>query len=151
LSDTTSTFSTAPVAMIGTYPTVPLRPDSPFVVEFDQDVDPAAISKLLSVDTAKQKLAFQLTTLDAARATWAKNPAIKFNPKDLAAHYVVLAPKTTWPAGTELRVKLAKNAPSREGPRLSAREQVEAVTIARPFVVRGITCDDKFDARMTQV
>ncbi len=78
VSEVTSTFSTPPVRIVGTYPTVTLRPDSPIAIKFDQEVDPKALEKFLRVEAIKNKkrFAFQLTTLDAAKTAWAKNPAI---------------------------------------------------------------------------
>jgi len=152
VSDVSAEFSTAPVTLVGTYPTVPLRTDSPFVVEFDQDVDATAIAKVLRVQTVKnQRLPWQLTTLDAARTRWTKNPAIRFDAKQLKPHYIVIEPKGSWPQGVALSVVLGKQAPSREGPRLSAHDSYEEVTIAPAFVADGISCDDKYQPKRTQV
>src|SRR5687768_3147572 len=68
MSPLESTFSTPPVRIAGTYPTVQLRPDSVIAVKFDQAVDSKAIEKFLRVEHGKKKLAFQLTTLAVARA-----------------------------------------------------------------------------------
>jgi alpha-2-macroglobulin len=149
MSEVTSTFSTPPVKITGTYPTVQLRPDSPVAIKFDQAIDGEAIRKFLRVgsladESAKQKhpIAYQLTTLAAAKVAWAKNPAIKFSEAELGRYYVVVAPKAPWPAGMEGRVTLAKQAPSREGPLVSARETAASFTIARSFTALGVQCDD---------
>lgn len=149
-SDVTSSFSTPPVMIRGTYPTVPLRPDSPLVVKFDQVVDPTTIVKYLRVEgPRKTPIAYELTTLAAARAAWTKNPAIKFAEADLGSYYVVIAPKRPWPAGIEGRVVLAKDAPSREGPRVTTRETVAHFTVAEQFFARGVICDDMRKPRVT--
>ncbi len=142
-ADVTATFSTPPVMIRGTYPTVPLRPDSPLVVQFDQAIDPAAITKFLRIEGPKKRpIAYEQITLDAARAQWAKNPAIKFSEAHLGPHYVVLAPKRPWPAGIEGRAVLATKAPSREGPRITTRETAAHFTVAKPFTALGVVCDD---------
>ena len=67
-SERRSTFSTPPVMLHRLYPTVTLRPDSPIVVAFDQDIDPAAIAKFLRVeDDKKRKLPFKTISLAAAQ------------------------------------------------------------------------------------
>jgi alpha-2-macroglobulin len=142
MSNVTATFSTPPVKITGTYPTVQLRPDSPIAIKFDQAVDADAVRKFLRVERGKQKLAWQPTTLDSAAAAWAKNPSVKFSAAELGPYYIVLAPKSAWPAGIEGRVTLAKKAPSREGPRLSARETSASFTIAKAFSALGVQCDD---------
>lgn len=151
MADVTSTFSTRPLTITGTYPTVPLRPDSPLVVRFDQEVDPAVVAKLLRVEHArgKQRIAYHLTTLEAARAAWTKNPAIRFREADLGRYYVVLAPDKPWPAGMDGRVVLGKGAPSREGPRLTTVETAAAFAVARPFRALGVMCDDMATPRLT--
>ncbi|HEY5926433.1 MAG TPA: alpha-2-macroglobulin family protein [Kofleriaceae bacterium] len=144
LSDLESKFSTPPIKIIGTYPTVPLRPDSPIAIKFDQQVDEAAITKFLRIEPIKTKraIAFSPTTLAAARTAWAENPSIKFSDKELGNYYVIVQPKAPWPSGLEGRIVLAKQAPSREGPRLTARETAASFSIAKAFVARGIECDD---------
>ncbi|HEY5949313.1 MAG TPA: alpha-2-macroglobulin family protein [Kofleriaceae bacterium] len=151
VADVTSTFSTPPVMITGTYPTVQLRPDSPVAVKLDQQIDADAMQKFLRVEQIRTKraIAFQLTTLAAARTAWAKNPAIKFSEADLGKYYVVLAPKQPWKSGLEARVVLGKSAPSQEGPRVTSRETAASFTIAEAFAARGVHCDDMHAARVT--
>jgi uncharacterized protein YfaS (alpha-2-macroglobulin family) len=150
-SDVTSTFSTRAVTIVGTYPRVALRTESPVVVQFDQQIDPAAVAKLLRVEQAgtRKKLAFEVTTLDAARAVWRNNPAIQFRASDLGASYIVIAPKQPWPAGSEAHVVLGKGAPSREGPRVSSRETAASFVVAQRFFARGVACDVDYTPRIT--
>jgi len=148
MSNVTATFSTQPVKMIGTFPgrVSHLRPDSPVAVEFDQDVDATAIAKRLQVQTEKkQRIAFQLTTLDAAKAGWAKNPSLG-GKYELAKHVVLIAPKTRWPSGT-ISILLAKGAPSREGPRTSDQVQNESFIVVPPFTA-GISCYEKWSPHL---
>ncbi len=145
----TQTFATPPVMMQSIYPTVTVRPDSPMLVGFDQAIDPAAIAKLLRVeDSARRKLPFKTVTLEAARALWAKNPSVTYDASALPKHYVIVAPQTAWPAGIVARVVLAKGAPSQEGPRVSTAETAESFTVAEPFAMRGLSCDDSMRVRI---
>lgn len=145
-AEATGTFVTPPVMLTGIYPQSRVRPDSPLLLEFDQEIDPAAIAKLLRVeDQRKHKLAFKTITLDAARALWAKNPSLDDAVPD-RPYRVIIAPQTEWPAGIEGRVVLAKNAPSKEGPRLSSEETSEDFSVARAFEVIGLSCGTKCPA-----
>lgn len=116
---------------------------------------------------------FEEATLARARAEWSKNPRDvpdhpdhpglpdhpghpgrpsrpdrpdrpdPPHPDDLGARYVLLAPQTRWPAGQTLTVTLDKNAPSREGPRLSKQPSSRTFAIAPTFRLVGIRCDDE--------
>ncbi|HEU0035528.1 MAG TPA: alpha-2-macroglobulin family protein [Kofleriaceae bacterium] len=149
----TKTFRTPPISITGGFPSVKLRPDSPIVVTFDQDLDPAKLVPLLRVErypadappkAKPRKLAFQAITLAEARQRWKANPAIAIDPAKLDAqlgkHHVVLAPATAWPADSQLQVVLAARAPSREGPLVTTRESFVRFDVAPAFSVRGITC-----------
>jgi uncharacterized protein YfaS (alpha-2-macroglobulin family) len=150
VADHVSTFSTPPVSITGTYPTVELRPDSPVAIRFDQHVDPAAIQKLLRIEEVKRKtrLGFKLATLDEAKRAWARNPSIKFSDKELGTYFMIVQPATAWPSGIEARVVLGKRAPSREGPRVTTQETAAELAVAKRFTTRGIRCDNK-NARIT--
>ncbi len=142
-ADAKATFSTRPVEIAGGFPTTAILPGSPIVVQLDQDIDAARIVSLLRVDNAKGKpLAFKATTLETARNVWRKNPSIEFTDKLQASRYVVLAPVTEWPAGSEIQVALKVGAPSKEGPRVTARESFTTFQVAAPFTVMGLTCAD---------
>ncbi len=144
------TFSTPPVQIIETFPNQVLRPDSAVLVRFDQDIDPAAIVKLLRVENGRRRrLEFTTTTLADAEKRWAKNPSLKVAKIDLGGHYLILAPKTAWPSGTDVRVVLAEKAPSKEGPLVSTEETGGSFQVAPVFSVRGITCDRIDKPRMT--
>jgi uncharacterized protein YfaS (alpha-2-macroglobulin family) len=140
----TAKFKTRPVVITSLFPRgVKLRPDSALAVEFDQDVDPAAIAKFLRVQTGKTRTsAFRVIDLAEARTLWAKNPALSLDERALSPHHVILAPKTAWPAGIAGRVALAKNAPSQEGPRTTERESDAGFDIAPPFTLLGLGCDN---------
>jgi alpha-2-macroglobulin len=146
--DTRTTFATPPIAIAGGYPRVGLRPDSAIIVQLDQDFDRDALLPFLQVTDAggKRVLPHQVITLAEARARWAKNPAIGFDPTKadalLGRHHAILAPKTAWPAGTTIQVVLRAGAPSREGPRRSQRESYVRFSIVPPFTATGITCGD---------
>lgn len=150
-TDVTEKFSTPPVQIVGTYPTVPLRPDSPVLVQFDQDVDEKAIQKLLRVEERNgKKLGFTVISLEEATKRWAMNPSVKFDKTVLPASYVVVAPTGGWPSGKSARVVLAKKAPSKEGPRISLEESGAEFEVAPAFVVMGIECGGNYDKpRMT--
>ncbi|NVB84682.1 MAG: hypothetical protein HOV81_40285 [Kofleriaceae bacterium] len=141
--DATQKFATPPVMLKTLYPTVVLRPDSPIVVGFDQEIDPATITKFLRVEDEKRhKLPFKTITLDAAKPLWAKNPSVKYDAATLPKYHVILAPTTAWRPGMAGRVVLAKGAPSQEGPRVATEETAASFDIADHFVARGISCDD---------
>jgi hypothetical protein len=140
-NEVAGTFATPPVMLTGIYPHSRVRPDSPLLLEFDQEIDPAAIAKLLRVEDArKHRLAFKTITLDAAKVLWAKNPSLDDEPH--SAYRVVIAPATEWPAGIDARVVLAKNAPSKEGPRVSSDETYEDFSVAPAFEALGLSCRD---------
>src|SRR5262249_4659203 len=142
-TDATGTFATAPLQIASLYPKGTVRPDSPILVRFDQEIDAAKLLPLLHVDRVKgARLRYHTIDLEAARALWAKNPSIKPDPALTADRAVIVAPDGEWPPGSELQIVLDTNAPSREGPRLSQRVSYERTTVAKPFTVRGIDCDD---------
>jgi uncharacterized protein YfaS (alpha-2-macroglobulin family) len=137
----TGTFATPPVMLTGIYPHSRVRPDSPLLLEFDQEIDPAAIAKRLRVEDArKHKLPFKTITLDAAKTLWAKNPSLEDEAH--SSYRVIIVPQTQWPAGIDGRVVLAKNAPSREGPRVSSDETYEDFSVAPAFEAMGLSCRD---------
>ena len=141
-------FATSAVEIAGQYPATRLRPDSAIAVNFDQDIDAGALLPFLRVVTEKGRpLAFKAVTLATAEAIWKRNPTINDN-ASLGAHRVILAPETEWPAGSDIRVVLSKGAPSKEGPRLTARESFVQFEIAPSFAVKGVTCDEMFAPRM---
>jgi len=144
-TETTAKFSTPPVAIAGGFPRSTIRPDSPIVVRFDQDIDPAKVLPFVHVTRGKKNVAvpFVTTTFEAARALWARNPSLDLTKLPSTDRTIVLAPKTAWPAGTELQVTLAPGAPSAEGPRLSKGESFTNFAVASAFRVTGISCDDK--------
>lgn len=136
------TFATPAVEIAGIYPSPrALRSDAPIAVQLDQDVDPAAMISRLKIVDRKRSIAFTPTTLEAAKALWAKNPLWKLDDKQLGSHYVLLAPRSgTWPAGKNLDVVLAKGAPSREGPRLLPRDSRRDFNVVKAFATRGLDC-----------
>ncbi|HEY5933856.1 MAG TPA: alpha-2-macroglobulin family protein, partial [Kofleriaceae bacterium] len=139
-------FSTPPVELSGTYPET-VRPDSPIVIKLDQDVDPAKLAPFLSISgPRKKRIELRTITLAEALPLWKRNPTINFDPNKadelLGKHYVVVAPKTAWPAGTSPQVGLAIGAPSREGPRVTTRESSSMFDVVAPFRARGIYCGE---------
>src|SRR6185295_11374951 len=99
-----------------------------------------------------KRLAWKPTTLADAARLWEQNPTIRFALADAGAmfgpHYVILAPETAWPSGTELHVVLGKGAPSSEGPIVRDRDTSARFDVAARFTVRGITCGDAEKPRM---
>ncbi|MEO8549776.1 MAG: Ig-like domain-containing protein, partial [Kofleriaceae bacterium] len=146
------TFTTPDVTFTGTYPfgNGKVRPDAPIALEFDQDIDPAALLKFLTVtaDKSKQPLAITTTTLATARGQWAKNPSFQIDTKGLL-HTMVIAPASgAWPAGIRIDITLGKGAPSREGPRLTERAMTRSFETAPPFVAKGIDCGYQAGAKL---
>jgi len=141
-------FATAPVAIRGHYPSN-LRPDSPIAIELDQKIDPDKLLPFLRVETVKGKpLAFRLIDHEAAKLLWANNPSLGPAPgAHLAPNTIILAPQTSWPAGTDAQVLLKAGAPSAEGPLRSKRLSSARFTVVAPFVVNGVACDE-LPARM---
>jgi hypothetical protein len=152
--DASAKFSTAPIAIAGGYPTELLHTTSPILVKLDQDFDPDKLLPFLRVTRAKggAVLPHKAATLADAQRAWAANPAIGFDPAksdaSIGKRYVVLAPQTAWPADTEIQVTLRPGAPSREGPRVSARPSFATFKIAPPFTALGVTCGDLETPRM---
>ncbi|MBA2544961.1 MAG: Ig-like domain-containing protein [Deltaproteobacteria bacterium] len=138
-------FSTAPISIAGGYPNRAIRPDAPIVIRLDQTADVAKIASLLRVNAGTRRIAFTVSTLEAAKQLWTRDPSHAWDAKtaDLVdGRYVVLAPQPTWPAGTGIQVSLPKNAPSKEGPRLSKEESFVKFDVVPPFKVLGIQCGD---------
>ena len=139
----TGTFSTPPVSIVSVWPQQ-VRPDSPIVIVFDQKVDPSQIFRFLKTTGAKREtLASRPIGLLAARALWAKNPSLTTVEQSIQAlgpNFVILAPQTTWPAGTTVAVVLAKSAPSAEGKRVSTRESAGGFLVVPAFRALGVTC-----------
>ncbi len=138
-------FTTPPVRIRNVLPEGRLRPDSPIVVVFDQDVDPSVMASLLRVvDAADRRLPVRVGTLAEARPLWSRHPQLDDDADGAAKvperRRVVLLPTRPWPAGRQLRVILAAGAPSAEGPLRSTQASVDAFTVAAPFSVRGILC-----------
>jgi len=152
-ADAKATFTTPPISISGGYPTTALRPESAILVKLDQDMTADQVLPFLRVTNEKGKtLPHKATTLAEAQQLWAHNPAIAFDPAKtttlLGARYVVLAPQTAWPAGSEIQVVMKPGAPSREGPRVSVRESFVRFPIAPAFTALGVTCGDLETARM---
>ena len=138
-----------------------MRDDAPVAIELDQDVDPAAIAPFLRIETEQHKrVAFKMIARAEADPLWARNPNLvidgrapcpagstaegrcgSIDGKRLGAHHVIVAPVTTWPPGTNLRIALGKGAPSREGPRRSTRESIATFEVAPRFTFTQLTCD----------
>ncbi len=147
-------FRTRPITLTGVFPKGTLRPDSPIAVQLDQDVDPDKILPFLRVIAGKQRIAVKTVTLADAEAQWRRNKSLGWDDtkhdsmRDLVPHFVLLAPVTAWPAGSQPRVALAAKAPSKEGPLLSEEEVYEQFSVAAPFTVRGVQCNDAPAPRM---
>ncbi len=148
---TSAKFSTPPLAIKTGWPSRTIRPDSPIVVVFDQDIDATKVLPFLKLTRTIGKrhvpVPFTTTTLDAARPLWLRNPSLDLAQLSTRVGHldrsIVLAPKTAWPAGTELQVVLKPGAPSAEGPRLSTRESYTTWDVAPAFRLRGIDCDNR--------
>jgi hypothetical protein len=141
-------FATGAVEIAGQYPATVVRPDSAIAIKFDQGVDASALLPFLRVVTPKGKpLVFKTISLAAAEGLWKKNPAITTDAL-LGADYLILAPETVWPSGSEVRVLLKKGAPSKEGPRVTVRESLATFEVAPPFTVKGVTCDETSTPRL---
>ncbi len=150
-SDVTGEFNTPAVQLVRAFPGTTVRPDSPLVVQFDQEVDPTTIVKFLHVEDGKsRKLPFKVTTLDEARKLWARNPSVtQPTVAELGKYHIVIAPTAAWTPGREGRVVLAPKAPSKEGPRVTKYNSGVSFMVAGPFVVQGITCDRVERPRVT--
>ncbi len=155
-ADARVTFATRTVGILGGYPSGPLRPDSAIAIKLDQKVDAARLLPFLRIETGKGKgtrVAWKAVDLGEAQRLWKRHRVLEFDPAEadalLGEHRVILAPETSWPAGAEIRVSLAKGAPSSEGPRLSSAETHTRFDVAAPFKVLGISCDNMRRPRMT--
>ena len=148
----TGTFSTPPVSISSTFPHGPQRDDAPIAVQFSQDIDPGAVLPFLHVRTPKGALVpFQQAPLATARTAWATNPRDASDHDELGSRYVLLAPRTRWPAGVTLTVTLDKHAPSREGPRLAAQPSSRSFAVAPRFRMLGVACADEDHQRLATI
>lgn len=149
-------LTTAPVSINRVLPRGVYRTDSAIALGFDQRVDPAAMARFIRVyRDGTHTVPFRVVGFDEAMATWRRNPSLAaaiepMSPATLGAA-LVIAPKTTWPAGAELRVVLAAGAPSLEGPLPSAGDSAVAIDIAAPFRAVGLRCGDDDRSRLTGV
>ena len=153
-ADASVTFLTQPLEIVGHFPLVALRPDSPMVIELDQDVDVNRLRPFLRVeDKNGKRLAWKPAALADARRLWDENPAIQIDAggtRTTPGRHVIVAPATAWPSGAELRVVLGKGAPSQEGPIVRAWDDAPRTFFVAPrFTVRGVTCGDIERPRMT--
>ena len=144
MTPVTGTFSTPPITIRAVWPQR-IRPDSPVLIAFDQKIDPAKIIPSLSIIGPKAaKLASRPMGLAEAKPLWAKNPASPLTDKvlaDLGPNFVILAPRTAWPAGIEAQAKLAIGAPSAEGPRLTTRERFGTFHVVPRMTTLGVDCE----------
>jgi uncharacterized protein YfaS (alpha-2-macroglobulin family) len=152
--DTRATFATRSVELEGGYPQSGARTDSPIAVHFDQDVDPARVLPFLRVANGKgQALAWKTAPLAEASRLWMRNPALQNDPRapgpEPGSRDVVIAPARAWPPGTEVKVTLARGAPSAEGIRPTTRESFASFAIAPRFSVQGVTCGEMSRPRLT--
>ncbi len=145
------TFDMPPVMLKNTYLSDRLRGDAPIVLQFDQDVAPTAIAKFLHVVDAKHHpVAWKPSTPSEATAMWAANPTLKDLGKVRAPRVMAIAPVAAWPTG-ELRVVLAKGAPSLEGSRRSTEPSDVTFDIAPTFRTLGLHCDDRETPRLASI
>ena len=141
-----STFSTPPVMITGTYPTVTLRPDSPIAVQFDQADRPGAIAEVparRAGQDASKRSRFTLTTLDGARRCGRRTRRSSSMPRRARQLLRDRAPRRAWPAGIE-RPRRAREASTvaRGSAGHDARDAQAGFTIASRSSSRGMTCDD---------
>jgi uncharacterized protein YfaS (alpha-2-macroglobulin family) len=135
----TATFSTPPITLerVGMHRG---RPDAALPISFDQPFD-AAITSHLRVEHKGKPVAYEVITLEQAKERWARDPRIRHADIRLSTHTMLIAPKDAWPG--DLRVTLAKGAPSREGPRVSMQPISHDIPIIGPFTLKGIECGGK--------
>jgi hypothetical protein len=142
----TQKFSTPPIALRGGFPNSVIRSDSPIVVMLDQDADVAKLAPLLKVTREKNqaRVPHVVTSLDAARPRWSRNPSLDPTKWQLPStkRYLVLAPQGAWPPGEQIQVVLDKGAPSAEGPRRSTQQSFVNFDVAPLFKAEGLTCGD---------
>lgn len=157
--ETVVTFSTPPVAIAEVYPRI-VPNDSPIAIRFDQDIDPSAIAPFIRIYDARGKsLGYQLIPLDRAKSAWDRNPSLspraskrertdplqfgeptRWNANTLGKHVVAIAPSSRWPANAKVTVKLATNAPSAEGRRLSTAVSERHFNVAPVFALTHVRC-----------
>lgn len=142
------TFSTPPVALAFSYPQTLLRTDSAIAVELDQDIDPARIAPLLSIDPATpggKRIPVHVVDRATAEASWRKNPSLHYDSAQVLAQLgdraVYLAPDAPWPSNLHGRITLAAGAPSREGTRVSKTPSYLRFDVAPELRVVGLACD----------
>ncbi|MCX5745137.1 MAG: hypothetical protein NT062_21845, partial [Proteobacteria bacterium] len=145
VADVITTFTTKAPQVVDFGPRL-VRPDEPVYLLFDQDVDAAAIGPFLDVKTGRSKTKrvhqeVTIVTPGDAKLAWAKNPSHRF-PTDLDnGRYVVVAPRTSWPADVNGSVTVKVGAPSKEGPITTTTESAAFFSVVPSFTIRGLECD----------
>ncbi|HEX4452966.1 MAG TPA: alpha-2-macroglobulin family protein [Kofleriaceae bacterium] len=140
----TAELTTPAIEIEDVIPRPAIRPDGAIAVQFTQAIDRDAIAGALHVHGKAGDVLFRVIDEAEARLLWAKQPLLitthlHFDP----ATTLFLAPKTAWPAGGQLVVKLAAGAPSAEGPLRRARASLGQFSVAGKFELNGIRCDSK--------
>jgi uncharacterized protein YfaS (alpha-2-macroglobulin family) len=153
-ADAHANFATGAVELAGGYPQWGARTDSPIAVRFDQDIDPAHILPFLHVANGKGRpLAWKAIALAEAERLWMKNPTLKADPPNRrpqpGPRYLVIAPVSSWPPGIDVKVRLARGAPSAEGTRPADRDSFASFAIAPEFVAKGVNCAEIPRPRLT--
>ncbi len=140
----TATLTTPAIAIDNVIPRRPIRPDGAIAVQFTQAIDRDAIATALHVRGKAGDVPFRVIDEAEARRLWAKQPVLITTYLHFdSATTLFVAPKTAWPAGEQLVVKLAAGAPSAEGPLRRTRASLAEFSVANRFELSGIRCDSQ--------
>lgn len=134
----TFAFQTPPVKIQNTYPTGSgNKRDTLILVGFDQEIDSKAMRSFLDIQANNTPVPFVEATRQEIEADNELRARVeKLNDK----RWIVLKPVQTLPAAAQVRITLAKGAPSAEGPRTTAKSQSFDFRTYDPLKIESQSC-----------
>ncbi len=136
------TFSTPPMRARYFYPDYDALPQSPIVVTFNQDIDPAAVEPFVHLELTRDEAPpLPVRMRPMTRAQFEAHPHVKKHELTWEEkRTLALLPDRPLQLAREYRVVLLEGAPSAEGPRRTAGPQESHFTTLGPMRVTRLTC-----------
>jgi alpha-2-macroglobulin len=136
------TFSTPPMRVLDFYPDYDALPQSPIVVTFDQDIDPAAVEPFVHLELIRDEGDPRpVRVRPMTRAQFEAHPHVKKHELSWQEkRTLALLPDRPLLLDREYRIVVLEGAPSAEGPRRTARPQDTHFTTLGPMRVTRLTC-----------
>ena len=136
------TFSTPPMRATSFYPEYSALPESPVVVVFNQDIDPAAVENFVHLEQVPEEgeprpVRLRRTTRERFEA----HPFVKKHELEWVENRTIsLWPEKPLQLDRGYRIVVLEGAPSAEGPRRTTRRQEEMFSTLGPMRVTQLTC-----------